>query len=121
MVNDVNKISESIRITLEEHKKVKKGEVEETEIKMAKALIKGRLLLSMEKSENVASFFGNDLVLRQDLELVEDVIKRIDDVTQQDVIDLANSIFTPSALNFSLVGPFDSEDIFHSAIDSVGL
>ena len=121
VVNDVNKISESIRITLEEHKKVKKGEVEETEIKMAKALIKGRLLLSMEKSENVASFFGNDLVLRQDLELVEDVIKRIDDVTQQDVIDLANSIFTPSALNFSLVGPFDSEDIFHSAIDSVGL
>lgn len=121
VVNDENKIRESIVVTLEEHKKVKQGELKEEEMRMAKALIKGRLLLSMEKSENVASFFGNDLVLRQDIELVEDVIKRIDQVSREDVIELANVIFTPSALNFSLVGPFEKEDAFKTAIESVGL
>lgn len=121
VVNDEKKIRESIYVTLMEHNKVKNGEVTEKEVEMAKALIKGRLLLSMEKSENVASFFGNDLVLRQDLEMVEEVIKNVDVVTKNDVVELANKIFIKEKLNFSLIGPFEKSEPFLDTIESAVL
>jgi predicted Zn-dependent peptidase len=116
VVNDIGKIKESIELTLKEHKKIKDGEVTEEELVKAKALIKGRLLLSLEKSENVASFFGNELILRKELEQIDDVVASIDKVTRADITALASEIFTNENLDFSIIGPFEKEDEFKSVL-----
>lgn len=116
VVNNIDKVKESINVTLKEHTKMAKGDITDEEVVKAKALIKGRLLLSLEKSENVASFFGNELILRNELEKVEDVIENIDKVTREEVVSLAASLFTNENLNFSIIGPFKKKDDFESVL-----
>ena len=47
VTNNTDKVNEAIKTILEEHKKIKYEKIEDVELKRAKELIKGRLLLSM--------------------------------------------------------------------------
>lgn len=116
VVNDVTKVKEAVEVTLIEHKKIAKGEVREEELVKAKELIKGRLLLSMEKSENIASFFGNDLVLRDKIESVKEVVDKLEKVSLDQIVSLAEEIFRPEKLNFSIIGPFENKKEFDSIL-----
>lgn len=111
VVNNIEKVHESVKVTLAEHKKLAEGEATAEELKNAKELIKGRLLLSLEKSENVASFFGNELILRNEVDSVQNVIEEVEKVTLEQVTALAKDTFKPEKLNFSLIGPFEKKEI----------
>ena len=64
VTNNLEKIKEAIKVIREEHDKITKGEVAKDELKRAKELIRGRLLLSLEDSSNVATFFGTKMLLQ---------------------------------------------------------
>src|SRR6478609_7385228 len=63
LTNDIEKIKEAIQVILKEQDKVRSGDVKPEELYKAKELLKGRLLLSLEDSSNVASFYGNRMLL----------------------------------------------------------
>lgn len=111
VTNDVEKTKEAIKVILREHKKVMHGDFSPDELNKAKALIKGRTLLSMEDSQNVASFFGNELLLQKEQKTPAEVLERIESVTADDVVEAAKFIFKPQHLNLSLIGPFKDTDI----------
>ena len=56
VTNNAEKIKESISVILGEHKKVAQGKLQKGEVQRAKEIIKGRFLLSLEDSANVASW-----------------------------------------------------------------
>jgi len=60
--NDKQKIQEAITVILEEHMKIAKGDVSDDEIEKAKELLKGRYLLSLEDSMNIATMFGSKYI-----------------------------------------------------------
>ncbi|KKP72448.1 MAG: Peptidase M16 domain protein [Candidatus Roizmanbacteria bacterium GW2011_GWA2_35_19] len=109
---DIHKVKEAIKTILEEHKKVTKGEVSKDEMIRAKELIKGRLLLSLEDSANVATSYGTKQLLQNKVENPEEIIRKIEKITREEVVSLSKEIFTASALNLAIIGPFKEDKPF---------
>ena len=107
---DVNKLREAIKVTIDEHIKVAKGKVSNEELERAKSNIKGKTLLSLENSYNVASFFGRRKLLEKSVLSVDEVLSNIEKVKISDVINLAKEVFDINKLNFSVIGPFTKGD-----------
>ncbi len=117
VTNNIDKIKEAVATILKEHKKIINGDIKKDELTTAKELLKGRLLLSLEDSSNVASFFGTKKILENGMETPEEIIKKLESVTEEEVRELAKELFTPKQLNFALVGPFENAD-FANLFDS---
>ncbi|MBI4226608.1 insulinase family protein [Candidatus Roizmanbacteria bacterium] len=115
VTNNLETIKRAIDTILKEHKDIMKGKIKKEELSRAKEIIKGRILLSMEDSANVASWYGTKQILEGKTETVDDVIGKIQRVSGDEVIELAKQIFRPERLNLALVGPFKEED-FHGFI-----
>jgi predicted Zn-dependent peptidase len=111
LTNDIGKIKEAIQVILKEQDKVAKGDVKAEELYKAKELLKGRLLLSLEDSSNVASFYGNRMLLEGEIISPEQIIESLEKVTLGDVIELAKDIFVPEKLNIAMIWPYEQKDL----------
>lgn len=111
IANSLDKVKQAIEIILKEHNKVAKGDIKKEELKNAKELIKGRLLLSMEDSFNVAASFGERKLLEDIILTPQKIIKEIERINIDEITSLAKEIFTPKVLNFAMIGPFEKDDI----------
>jgi predicted Zn-dependent peptidase len=107
VTNDLEKVKESIRVILAEHKKIADGKLMTDELYKAKELLKGRLLLSLEDSSNIASFYGNRMLLENEIVEPGAIIEALEKVTVGDVIGLAKDIFKQETLNIAMIGPFE--------------
>ncbi|MDO8741556.1 MAG: pitrilysin family protein [Candidatus Roizmanbacteria bacterium] len=116
VTNNLDKIKEAIKTILEEHQKIKKGDIKKEELLKVKEMIKGRLMLSMEDSMNIASFFGTKKILQNKIETPEEIIKKIEAVTVEEIAELAKNIFTLDKLNFALIGPYEEKN-FQNILD----
>lgn len=110
VTNNIDKVREAVDVILKQYKKIIQGKIKKDELKKAKEIIKGRLLLSLEDSFNVASFLGDRTLLEGELERPEDILTHIDKVTEEDIVELSNTIFKPESLNFTMIGPFEEKD-----------
>ncbi len=112
VANDLDKIKKAVEVILKEHERMKKLEIGDwkLEIRKAKELLKGRLLLSLEDSQNVASFFGTKKLLEEKIETPAETVEKIEKVKDEEIAALAQEIFVPSRLNFALIGPFEEKD-----------
>jgi predicted Zn-dependent peptidase len=109
IAKDVDKVKVAVLATLAEHKNMAKGLFSEDDITRAKEMLKGRLLLSMEDSFNIAHFFGNKKLLENKIETPQEIIKEILAVKKEEIVDLAKELFTKDKLNFALIGPFETK------------
>ena len=82
------------------------------EIAKAKEYSKGRLLLRMEDTRAVASWLASQELLQGHVFTPEDAVRRIDDVTAQDVARVAEDLFREDKLRLALVGPHRSDKSF---------
>lgn len=114
VTNNAEKVNEAIAVTLEQYKSFADGKVTSEEFTRAKEMIKGRIVLSLEDSHSIASFYGTRLLLEKEIISPDELMKRIDVVTLPEVINLAKNIFVPEHLNFTIVGPFKESDIILS-------
>lgn len=110
VAKDKEKVKVAVKATLVEHDNMTKGLFSNEDIIRAKEMLKGRLLLSMEDSFNIAHFFGNKKLLESKTETPEEIIKEILAVTKEQIVDLAKEIFTKDKLNFAIIGPFEEKD-----------
>jgi len=117
VTNNLEKTKEAIAVTLAEHKKMRDGDMTDAEIKKAKDLIKGRTILSMEDSQNVALYFGIELLLQNKSTTPEEMLLKIDKVSKKEIVEVARDLFVKEKLNLSLIGPFQQGDV--SASDLV--
>jgi predicted Zn-dependent peptidase len=115
--NDIEKMKTAIEVILDEHKKISRGEIKADELKRAKELLKGQFLLSLEDSYNLASYFGNRLLLEGRVETPKELVKKIEAVTSDDIITVANDIFRPNKLNFSVIGPYEEAKEFEKVVN----
>ncbi len=117
ITNNIDKVKEAITVTLQEHKKIAKGVVTKAQLTMAKELVKGRFLLSMEDSFNVANFYGTKLLLEEKIVTPEQTISAIEKVKIEDVVAVAQDIFKPEKLNLALIGPYEKKEELESVLN----
>ncbi|MCK5044164.1 insulinase family protein [Candidatus Parcubacteria bacterium] len=102
---DNRKIKEVIALILKEYKALRDKKVGRLELQKAKDYLKGSLSLSLESSSTQASFYAIQELLSGKVLTPEEKFKRIDQVTANDIINVAKDIFRPEKLNLALIGP----------------
>ncbi|MDO8610293.1 MAG: pitrilysin family protein [bacterium] len=116
VTNNIDKVKEAIETTLKEHKKMMLGDIKKDELLKAKELLKGRLLLSLEDSASVASFYGTKAILENEIMTPEQIITELEKVSIEEVIELSQKLFINKTLNFAIVGPFEKKEDFEAVM-----
>lgn len=103
---DIKRVEEGIEVILGQMREIAKRGVEEEELHRAKEYMKGRLVLSLEDSKKVASFYGEQELLEKELKTPKEIINQIEKVTREDLWNVAREIFLPERLNLAVIGPY---------------
>jgi predicted Zn-dependent peptidase len=86
-----------------------KEQVPQSELVKAKELSKGRLILRMEDSHNVAGWLGGQEILTQRILSLDQVISIIDAITADELKQLAQEIILGNELRLAVIGPIASD------------
>ena len=113
---DCAKLDKVIETILREYKKLTTEKVPAKELKKAKDFLKGKTVLGLESSDSLASFYGGQELLKNEIMTVEQMFKKIDKVTAGDIMRVAKDIFKNDRLDLALIGPFENEADFKKKI-----
>jgi predicted Zn-dependent peptidase len=95
-----------------ELKRVRDEPVPAAELRKVKEYIKGNTMLSMERSGYVAHWAGWHELMLGRIDSPEDVLDKIEQVTTEDIQQLAADLFQTSKLHMAVVGPVKDESKF---------
>ena len=109
---DNKRIEEVISVILEEVQKFKNEKIDEEELNKVKEFLIGNMKLSLESSDDIASFYGGQELLKKEIKSLDEKIREIRDVTTKQIQDLAKDIFKNEKLNLALIGPFKDKNKF---------
>ncbi len=84
--------------------------IPESELSKAKEAAKGRLLLRMEDSRNVAGWMGGQEILTGRILSVDQIVAVIDAITIEDLKQLAQELMLGSQLRLAVVGPVATDE-----------
>jgi predicted Zn-dependent peptidase len=113
---DNNNVDKAVVAILDEYRKISEKKVSESELKKAKEYIKGKMALVLEGSDDLASFFGMQELLEKNILTPKEIYDKIDEVTAQEVLEVARDIFQPQKLNLALIGPFKDKTRFEKLL-----
>jgi len=102
-------LATTIKAILEQLSKLK-DEIPEAELTKAKELAKGRLLLRMEDSRNVAGWMGGQEILTRRILTPEQVIALISAITVEELKQLAGELLIGSQLRLAVVSPVSATE-----------
>ncbi len=109
---DLKRIDEAIKVILGEFAEIAENPVTEKELRKAKEYIKGKLILSWEDSRTVAISYGSDELLEGRVRNLDEYLKKIEEVTADEVHKLSQFIVAQKKLNLAVIGPFKDEARF---------
>lgn len=108
----VDKIEKSIGIILAEYQKMKMKPVGAVELKRAKDMMRGRLIIQMESSDNVANWYARQETLGEKVMTPQEYLKRIDRVNAKEIQAVSREIFSNNKLNMAIIGPYEKSEKF---------
>lgn len=94
-----------------------KEEVSQSELDKAKEIARGRLLLGLENSRNVAGWLGAQELLTNRILSVDDVLTLVDAITISDLKRVAEQLFIPGSFSLAVVGPVKEEQHLVKVLD----
>lgn len=105
-------LEEAVRVILKEYKKIAQKKVSEKELQKAKDFIKGRAVMGMESSDEVAMFFIDQEISNGKILSLKEKFRLIDKVSASDILKVARDVFRQNWLNLAVIGPHkDSEQL----------
>jgi len=113
---DNKNLEKGILAILDEYKRISQEKVPPRELKRAKEYIKGKTSLSLEASDARASFYAAQELLENRILTPEEIFRKIDRISQEDILELASEIFKPERLNLALIGPFKNKEKFQKLL-----
>ena len=113
---DKKRILQALTLILSELKKIRDGGVTAKELNSAKEFLKGKLILDLEDSENVAGWYGEQELLQKIMLTPEEKFKKIFAVTGAQVKKAAQDLIKPHKLNLAMIGPFKEKKEFEKLL-----
>ena len=108
----VAKIDEAIEVILDEFRRLTTTPVTAEELDRAKKNQRGSLYLGLEDSMSVADYLGERALLDQAIEQPDEIVKRWETVTREQIQDLASQLVTSAGLYLTVLGPYDDRTRF---------
>lgn len=89
---------------------LKKNGVSKIELENAKSFIRGQTALGFETSDQVADFYGEQELFYKKIMQPEDILEKIEKVSQNDILRLTKSTFMPEKLNMAVIGHYKNPE-----------
>ncbi|MDD5566778.1 MAG: pitrilysin family protein [Patescibacteria group bacterium] len=102
---DKSRLVQAIEAILKELEAVVQKPVTQAELRKAKEFIRGKTVLELEDSSNLAVWYGRQEALEGKIITPEERYNRIKKVTRSEINKIAKQIFRQSKLNIALIGP----------------
>ncbi|MFQ6121853.1 MAG: M16 family metallopeptidase [Dehalococcoidales bacterium] len=106
---EVKNLQIAIKAILEQLSQLKEP-IPDSELVKVKEFSKGRLLLRMEDSRNVAGWMGGQEILTGRILSVDEVMSIIDAITAEELQQLARELLVGSQLRLAVVGPVPPDE-----------
>jgi predicted Zn-dependent peptidase len=106
---DPKNIAATLKAVMEQLALMKEP-VQEEELARAKEMAKGRMMLRMEDTRDVAGWTGGQEILSGRALRIEQVTKLIDEVTAEDMQKIAEELLVSEQLRLAVVGPVKKEE-----------
>lgn len=113
---DLKRIDDAIKVILSEYYHIASKQVSQEELNKAKEFLKGRLILELEDSKNVAVLYGFQELLDKRVYTPKRIIAEIDEVGVADIQRVAKDIFRQNKLNLAVIGPFKDGERFEKLL-----
>ncbi len=110
-------LSACFEIAVSELADVAAGNVRRDELVRARENLKGRLLLSLESTSNRMTRLGKATITGTPLLRPEEIVRRLEAVSAEDVAELADELLAPARLSAAGIGP--DEGLFREAVAGV--
>jgi predicted Zn-dependent peptidase len=110
------KAGEVLRICREQVDLVAKLGITEDELARGKGQLKGSLVLGLEDTGSRMSRLGKAELVHNEVLTVDEVIRRIDAVTLDDIEEVAAEVLRDSPRRLAVIGPFDDDAAFADAV-----
>lgn len=106
---DPKRVIDAVEVMMEEYRKVGSGKMNLTdiELKKAKEFIKGHFVLDLEDSRSVATMYAHEELQEKEVDNPEEILKKIDAVTKEEVESVGQEFFVNEGLNLALIGNFE--------------
>jgi predicted Zn-dependent peptidase len=96
---DKQYLEKSITVTMGELKKLRESKLGIIQLSRAKNQIKGYLARGYENHESLMLSLGKSLQVFGKIDTMEDICRKIDNVTASEILETANDIFEPAKLS----------------------
>jgi predicted Zn-dependent peptidase len=112
---DPGKAEGAVQAVVGELRRIVAEPVPEDELTKVREYTKGRLRLSLESTNSLASWLAQQQLLTGAVKTIDEVVALIDAVTVDDIQRLARQVLD-APIQLAVIGPFDSDTPFRSAI-----
>jgi predicted Zn-dependent peptidase len=115
---DTKRAEEAVDVMLQQHYGInsEKLRINNSELIKSKEFLKGHLALALEDTSDVSSFFGDQELFSDKVLTPEEVFKKIDKVTMDEVNFEAKRLFVPERLNLAIIGPYEDDSKFKNLL-----
>ena len=114
---DIKRIDEAIKVIVEQFARMADEEVGSEELEKSRSMIKGRFVLRTEGPQGLLMYGLNREVLEGETLEPEELLKKIDAVTAEDVQRVAKDLIAQDKLHLAVIGPFEDEEHFARVLD----
>jgi predicted Zn-dependent peptidase len=111
-----NKARDTISAMIEQMQLLMACPVSPSELDRAREYTKGGILLGMEDTFTNADWVAHQELYDQEVQTVDQVMRKLDEVTAADVQAMARRLFATGRLHLAVVGPFKNEAGFLSRL-----
>lgn len=109
-------LNDVIRAILDECRRLRDEMVSAAEFRKSKDHLVGGMILGLETSDDLASFYGGQEILGRPALSPEEVIAKIKAVTAEEVRAVARTIMKNNGLNLAIVGPYKQQAPFRKIL-----
>ena len=114
---DIKRIDEAIKVIVEQFARMADEQVGSAELEKSRSMIKGRFVLRTEGPQGLLMYGLNREVLEGQTLEPEELLKKIDAVTAEDVQRVAKDLIAQDKLHLAVIGPFEDEEHFARVLD----
>jgi predicted Zn-dependent peptidase len=110
-------VVECLEVAVAEIADIAAGNVRSDELARAKENLKGRILLSLESTSARMTRLGKSTITETPLLTPEEIVKRLERVSAEEVAELAEALLAPDRLSVAGIGPEEAR--FTNAVERV--
>ncbi|MBI2798157.1 insulinase family protein [Candidatus Saccharibacteria bacterium] len=101
----------TLKAIKQELHKIQTHKVDAVELNKVKQQMRGRLIMGLESNAAVADMLGGQLIVSNRTWSLEDILAKIDHVTQADVQDAANKYLAADGIRLAMIGPHNEAEV----------